>query len=237
MRAFLVALLCVPSLAFAWGFEGHRIVAEIAEAHLTPSTKREVKALLALDGAQKLSDISTWADETKNKTSARWHYVNLPRNASCKYDQARDCADGECIVEALKEQFHLYRASASPNARLKALRYLVHLVADIHQPLHAAFGDDRGGNRFQVNIDGKGSNLHRVWDVELVRGKSVAIKAVQADTRFRPERWAEESCEIVSNPAFYPAHKLPASYLKRYAPVAEERLVTAGIRLAALLND
>lgn len=143
MRWVLVFAFWVPNVALAWGYDGHRIVADIAEQHLTTETRREVAELLKLDRASSLGDIATWADETKNKTSGRWHYVNLPRDAGCQYVRKRDCPDGHCIVEALKKQYHRYNTSTSPKNRLKALRYLVHLVADVHQPLHA--GTSRSG--------------------------------------------------------------------------------------------
>ncbi len=236
MRTALAFLVCLPSLAYAWGLEGHRIIVEIAEQHLTVQAKHEVEALMKLEDVRNLLAVATWADETKTESTAAWHYVYLPRPAGCKYNKERDCRDGNCIVEVLKHQLEVYKTSPSPRLRLKALRYLVHLVGDIHQPLHAGFGDDQGGNRYQLNVGGRNSNLHRVWDVELVNSSNSKNKTATADTRFRPEAWAEESCRIVAGHRFYPAHELTDSYVKLYRPIAEERLTVAGLRLAALLN-
>ena len=236
MRPLLALLLCLPSFAYAWGFEGHRIIVEIAEQHLTVQAKHEVEALMKLEDVRNLLAVAVWADETKTKSTATWHYVYLPRPAGCKYNKARDCPDGNCIVEVLKKQLEVYRTSPSPRLRLKALRYLVHLVSDIHQPLNAGFKDDQGGNRYQLSVGGHNSNLHRVWDVELVNSSNSKNKSAVADMHFRPEAWAEESCRIAAGHAFYPAHELTASYVKLYRPIAEERLTVAGLRLAALLN-
>lgn len=83
---------------------------------------------------RKAAAIATWADETRNKTTGRWHYVNFPRDVGCTYIRVRDCPGDDCVVEVLKRQLQMYRTSKSLENRLKALRYLVHLVADIHHP-------------------------------------------------------------------------------------------------------
>ena len=149
--------------AHAWGVTAHRAVAAIADQHLTTAARRQIDELLAVEPGATLESISTWADEVRSPSTSKWHYVNFPRD-SCTYDPDRDCPDGQCIVVALERQAAILRSDASSERRLKALKYVVHFVADVHQPLHAGFGDDRGGNRYQVQAYGRGTNLHALWD-------------------------------------------------------------------------
>jgi hypothetical protein len=157
-----------PCSAMAWGTEGHRIVAAIAENLLEASAKARVDALLATEPGATLSSISTWADETRDRSTAAWHYVNMPRGSVCIYDRTRDCPDGRCVVEALNTQISRLNATSQAE-QLEALKYVVHLVADVHQPLHAGFADDRGGNTYQLQAFGRGTNLHAVWDSQMLR--------------------------------------------------------------------
>lgn len=155
-------------------------------------------------------------------------YVNFPRG-DCHYVAERDCPDGKRIVSALTRQIDVLTSDAPPEKRLLALKYVVHLDADIHQPLHAGFGDDRGGNSYQVQALGKGTNLHALWDGGLgllgperlsdveprLRAKMASVSA----GRLRPEVMAEESCRIASGDDFYPGRHVSADYFGQYMPV------------------
>jgi hypothetical protein len=160
-----VAFLLLGSLsvtAHAWGTEGHQVIASLAERQLTPAARAEVNSLLALEPGETLVSISTWADEHRSPQTAAWHYVNFPRD-SCTYDANRDCPVGKCVIEAINRQADILRSSAPDEKRLTALKYLVHLVADVHQPLHAGYRDDKGGNLYQLQTFMRGSNLHARW--------------------------------------------------------------------------
>lgn len=163
--------------ARAWGGYGHAIVADIAQDRLTPEALRHAKSLLALEGHQGLDQVASWPDEIghipKSKGGAPetlvWHYVDIDtRHAS--YDRSRDCADGNCVTEKLPElEATLADANAPPQKRLQALKWVVHLVGDLHQPLHAAERDhDKGGNAIRLTYYGETANghmnLHSVWD-------------------------------------------------------------------------
>ena len=124
------------SSAHVRGVAGHRLVATLAEQQLTPRTKSEIDRLLAAELGATLASISTRADESRSPRTAPWHYVNLPRDADCQYDAARDCPNGQCVVGAIERQLKVLVAAASDTEKLQALKYLVHFVADIHQPLH-----------------------------------------------------------------------------------------------------
>ena len=247
VRRTVVAGLCVlwGMNALAWGPLGHHVVATLAQQQLQPGAALEIQKLLGLEPGATLASISTWADETRDKATAPWHYVNLPR-ASCAYDEARDCPGGDCVVRAIGDQLAVLKSTAPAARRLEALKYLVHLVADIHQPLHAGFADDRGGNRYQVNVKGKGSNLHALWDSELVAhagasldrwmDKLASSPPLAASPALDPAQIARESCDIVRGSGFYPPHKVPDAYLDKQAATAAIRLQLAGARLASLLN-
>jgi len=143
----VTTLTTIP--AMAWGADGHKIVALLADAQLTPSARKQVDRLLALEPGATLASISTWADEHRNPATAAWHYVNFPRG-DCNYQPERDCPDGKCVVAAIDRQVEVLRTNGDDEKRLNALKYVVHFIGDIHQPLHAGYGDDRGGNSYQL---------------------------------------------------------------------------------------
>jgi S1/P1 Nuclease len=152
--------------ALAWGSVGHAIVADIAQLHLTPAAAAQVQQLLQLEGHQNLDQVSSWPDEIRSqrKETGPWHYVDIPLEAD-GYDAARDCVNDACIVTKIPHFTHILAdASASPQDRLEALKWVVHFVGDISQPLHAEDHDDKGGNTVQANFFGKGTNLHAMWD-------------------------------------------------------------------------
>jgi hypothetical protein len=239
-------LLSQPIPALAWGAQGHQVVANLAQAQLSGPARREVDRLLALEPGETLASISTWADEHRNPTSAGWHYVNFPRD-TCTYDSDRDCPDGQCVVGAIEKQAAVLHSSAPDERRLAALKYLVHLVADVHQPLHGGYRDDKGGNTYQVQAFGRGSNLHSLWDSGFIKNLDEDVDTLttrlqratvsKGARELSPGLAAEESCKIVGEPGFYPERKVPADYVTRYLPTLEQRLKIAGSRLAGLLNQ
>lgn len=169
-RIVLLAVAAAsPLQAVGWGAEGHRLIAELAQTRLTAVAQAEVDRLLALEPGATLISVATWADEVRSPATAAWHYVNLPRDAACRFTADQSCINGQCVVGAIERQINLLASKQSDEVRLQALKYVTHLVADVHQPLHAGFADDRGGNDYQVQDFGRGSNLHAVWDSGLIR--------------------------------------------------------------------
>lgn len=237
-----LGLLC-SSIAHAWGFEGHQVVATIAERHLTPAARAEVNRLLSLEpGGETLASISTWADEHRSPQTGAWHYLNFPRG-DCNYVPERDCPDGHCVVSAIDHEAQILGSNAPDQKRLTALKYLVHLVGDVHQPLHAGYRDDRGGNTYQLRAFMLGSNLHAVWDTGLIErtGTQPEQLAARLGGKGPAPAWtasqaAEESCRILGTPGFYPGRLVDGAYVERFTPVMEERLAVGGARLAELLN-
>jgi hypothetical protein len=256
-RSFLslavVAIAALPSPSWAWGPQGHRLVAAVAEARLSPKTRQEVTRLLRGEPDPTLVGISNWADDLREnnadlgRRSARWHYVNLAEDG-CTYDAARDCPNGDCVVEAIRRQQALLADRRQPDAvRAQALKFLVHFVGDVHQPLHAGYARDRGGNDHQLQVDGQGSNLHRVWDGSIVTGMGSdeaqnlarlrALRTPRGLGDTSAARWAEVSCRIVLRDGFYPPlGTLAPEYLPRWRSTSDAQLRLAGERLARLLE-
>lgn len=239
-------LLAAAPAALAFGGATHRLIAERAEARLSPAARAEVQRLLALEPGATLVSVATWADENRSLGTARWHYVNFHRGERCAYEPARLCIEGECVVGALEKQIALLAQAGTPDAeRLTALKYVVHLVADVHQPLHAGFFDDRGGNSFQLQAYERGTNLHALWDSGLASHWPGGDEAFRAAVNAAPGPavpgtpvlWAEESCKVVAQPGFYPdERKLPDSYAPRWGDTLAQRVQAASVRLAQVLN-
>ncbi|OOG37458.1 S1/P1 nuclease [Rhodanobacter sp. C05] len=262
-RRILVALLvslAVAPWARAWGPVGHSVVAELAQRHLSPAAEAEVERLLAPERTTSLADIANWPDQIQDDPAraALWkqtrsqHYINF-HDGDCDYVPPRDCRDGRCVVAALQYYVGVLGDRSQPDAaRREALKFVVHFVGDIHQPLHAGYRDDKGGNTYQVQFDGKGSNLHKVWDSGMLSTRHldwqayaqqldspvpVALPQPIAPLDNPYAQWAEESCRITAEASFYPSdHAISQAYVRAELPVAEQRLRAAGRRLAEVLN-
>jgi hypothetical protein len=255
LLAALAIALCWPTSAHAWGALGHRLVARLAESQLDPATRTEVERLLATEGLQSLADIANWADNLREldpelgRRSSRWHYINLGE-LGCRYDADAACPGGNCVVEAISAQAAILGdRSRSDAERLQALKFVVHFVGDVHQPMHGGNARDRGGNGFQVSLHGKGSNLHALWDSGLLRSarldeedyltrlqETAGEPQAAGEEAATPVQWAERSCAIAVE-AYPPKATIADAYLAQHRPVAERQVRIAGRRLAALLAD
>ncbi len=253
--ALLALLLFAPLPALAWGAQGHEIAAAIALADLTPAARAQVAALLGSDAM--LVHDSNWADEIREQRpqTGDWHFVDIPLDAP-GYDARRDCPAGACVVAQIGDDLHrLADRRLPPPVRAEALRFLIHFVADIHQPLHTEDNNDRGGNAVRVILGREHSNLHHVWDTSLVqavgfdtgeiageisRGITPAQrKQWQAGT---PAQWANESHRLARDEIYAQVGdrrslRLPRGYAYAEAPVVQMQLAKAGVRLAWLLNS
>lgn len=255
LRILLAAFLSlVPIPALAWGALGHEIVATLALQDLSPQARAQVARLLG--SPVLLIHEASWADEIRDRRpeTGRWHYVDIPLNAPA-YLAVRDCPRGDCIVAQIAAaQRVLADPRRTANARAEALRFLIHLVADIHQPLHAVDNDDRGGNQVRITLRGGRTNLHQLWDARVVEALGFEPGRVAQDIRRSvspPQRkawqagsaaaWATES-HLVARERVYPAMqgrrslRLPPSYMRDEAAVTRQQLAKAGVRLAWLLN-
>ena len=251
--ALLICASWLPLPARAWGPHSHEVVAEIAARHLDPAARREVERLLGDRADLAMREVATWADGVRDQPKYRdtgpLHYVNFKRGA-CRYDARRDCRDGRCVIGAVtRYTARLADRSAGDAERREALAFVIHFVGDVHQPLHAGWREDRGGNDVQVRIGRKGSNLHALWDDALARRAGLRVRE-HADKILKtrpapgslawsaeaPVAWAVESCRIVNGDLYPPTPDIDDAYVARMLPVVEQRIELAGLRLAALLN-
>jgi hypothetical protein len=265
-----LALLVASTPALAWSALGHRLTGELAERRLTPEARAEVARLLAGEKDPTLAGVSTWADELRasspeafNRTST-WHYVNTPEG-SCRLERARDCKDGNCVIGAIETQRRILADRTQPRAaRRDALKFIVHFVGDVHQPMHANNHDDKGGNDYQISLRTPlepeayarqqyvggvmGTNLHSVWDYYLLASRGLDLKAYadrlatpwppKQTPVATPQAWAAESCGYIASQKIYPStHKLDHRYLDAKRPLAEQRVRQGAYRLATLLNE
>ena len=238
--------------AYGWGDKGHRIVAIIAEAHLTAQSQEEIRKLLPPE--TKLDDAAIWPDEEGRRITDfdRLHYISIPDSAS-GYDQERDCKARNCMVEALNWFTSVLADTKAPlNARRIALRFVAHLVGDMHQPLHAGRREDRNGTDITVSYRGQTNTLHLFWDinlVEMVEGTFYEVgKALDAsfstDERTswqsgKPETWTDESFKLSRSHAYNlgDSTELTDDYVAVALSLVRLRLAQAGVRLSWLLNN
>jgi len=244
-----------PVPAWAWGRIGHRVAAKMAEEYLTPRARDGINALLG--NKIRLADIATWADEQQEISgTGLWHSVNVPVRES-RYD-SRYCMPGGCVVSKIEEfKRVLMRPTAGRAEKQQALKFLVHLVADLHQPLHVGDNNDRGGNLLQVRFFGQGSNLHRVWDYQIMERHTENEGVWMWDITFQanpkrvaewsagsPEEWATESLILAksarrppgSQSWLKPGASITPEYCANALPAIQRQLAKASIRTAWMLN-
>ncbi len=259
--ALLFVLISVSN-ALAWGRDGHRIIAEIAEQYLGATTVKQVRDLLALENVTTLADISTWADyiRLQRRDTAPWHYVNIPihprPSTSAAYNRERDCPHDNCIVARISMfEGVLGDKDAPPIQRLEALKFIVHFVADIHQPLHCSDNNDGGGNGILVEFNGSPTNLHSVWDTGILASAIFAderdyarrlVKSINQEDLSKWQEgslidWVNESYRLSVNVIYknLPSGTgiLPESYGREMLPIVDGQLERAGVRLAMVLNS
>lgn len=267
MKSPLLRRLATAALLFAatvpgwgWGREGHRLTALVAQNFLLPETQAAIHELL---GNQSLADIASWADEIRNSRgeTGPWHFVDIPKDQA-KYDRDRDCPASktdtqwrDCAVDrVLYFELRLADKNLSHDDRVEALKFLVHFIGDIHQPLHA-IGDERGGNGIHVTFLGSKScggfncNLHGVWDSEMIDHHGFSeqkyVSYLLADIAEHdwqklaggnPVQWANASHQYAVN-AFAPNGALLMSdYYDDEIKVVDSQLALGGLRLARVLN-
>ena len=249
----LVLIVICPAVS-AWGPTGHQLVGDVAQRHLTPTTKAAVKELL---GDRSLADVSVWADSIKGQRpeTRPWHYAN-PQEGAESFDMERDCGDKSCVVEQINLDVAVLRdPEATHVAKVEALMFLVHFVGDVHQPLHLGRASDRGGNNVEVEYKRSKTNLHRLWDSGLIDSAGLShdeylaglVRLINVDGGKRvswlkeldPVVWANESYGLAHTNAYVVPQngRIGDAYYRRNIKVINERLAMAGVRLAAILNE
>ncbi|OAB81554.1 S1/P1 nuclease [Cochleicola gelatinilyticus] len=247
---FLVLASFTLSASEDWGRNGHRATGEIAEKHLTKKAKRAIAELM---NGESLALMSTYADEIKSDKAYRaygpWHYVNFPFGATY---EAHDKSDKGDLIQAINTCISVLKdATETKENKVFHLKLLVHFIGDLHQPLHVGMADDKGGNDFQVQWFGEGTNLHSVWDTKMLESYEMTYSelAQNSDQLSKAQLqmiqqgeitdWMYESrslCEKIYATT-KSGDKLGYSYMYDYVPVLRDQLQKGGIRLAALLNS
>jgi hypothetical protein len=248
----LLLQLAAVAPAFPWHDKGHRVVALIAEANLTAEARKGIQEILP--AGTTLADAAVWPDHDGRSIGDLnpLHYVSIAEDAE-GYDQARDCPERDCMVESLQWFLsNLSDKNAPTIIKRMALRYVAHLVGDMHQPLHAGRLKDRGGTEIKVSYREQSTNLHYFWDTDLVEmepGTPAELAdrlgaAVTKEERLRwqsggPVQWTDESLTLVRSRAYAvgESEELSDQYVEMARLVVRARLVQAGIRLAWLLNS
>ncbi len=251
----VISFSLMPREVWSWDRIEHRVTARIAEARLNPRALAAVHDLLG--AGVSLADISTWADEQRNERSGPWHYVNVP--ISKQHYESKYCQWGGCLVSKI---YDFERVLKSPQAgkdqKQQALMFLVHLIADLHQPFHVGDTGTKGGSSIQVRFFELGSNLHRLWDSQIIeqytQNEEVLLfdcnllatpKIVAQWSKGTPEDWATETLQLAkeafclpgTKKVMPPGTKLGDEYCRIVLPTIKAQLAEAGIRIAWILNS
>jgi hypothetical protein len=250
MRKVLLIFGVFISLhVYGWGVTGHRVVGHIAEQYLSKKAKKELQRVL---GHQSLAYVSNWMDDIKSDRAydhtQEWHWVTIPDGMT--YEESEKNPNGDIIETIERLISELKKGGLDAKKEAEHVKMLVHLVGDIHQPLHVGRGDDKGGNDVRVRWFSQNSNLHRVWDTDMIDGKKwsyteiardinhttpARVKALQATT---VRDWAYESMALRSQVYDVPENgTLGYEYSYKNYHLVERRLLEAGVRLAGVLND
>lgn len=232
-----------------WGKTGHRVVGEIAQKYLSGKAKRKIRKLLK---GETLAEVANYADAIRSDRAydkfITWHYVNFEPDE--EYPEAKHNPDGDVVMGILQCIAVLEDETRTEADHIFYLKMLVHLVGDLHQPLHAGRAGDRGGNDIQIQWLGSGSNLHRLWDSNMINNYEMSYTELtkRVDKTNRKERlqlargdvynWVEESQDIANEiyDSVEVGDKLGYSYSYKYWQTVEEQLLKGGVRLAAVLN-
>ena len=225
----------------------------LAISQLTKPVKRTLLEIMATDNLEELAQWCNWPDAYRATDEGAWseplHYINMVPGASL-YERQRDCPVGKCVTEAIglyAEQ--LGNSELTDEKRREAYGFVCHFVGDLHQPLHAGFGHDRGGNDFDIRFNGEDMNLHRFWDHSLIEQRSESWSGLYEQLRERsgpPSRptwrkedvvsWTNESHEIASVYSYPQDPEITDDFADQSWVRAQDQLAKGGKRLALVLN-
>jgi hypothetical protein len=250
----LAAIFYFPLQSMAWGTQGHRICGQIASTYLTPKARLAIALIL---GNESLALAGNWADFIRSDANysylAPWHYVDFDK--AYTYPEMVDFLNHDKNVNAYtKLQFlidELKKKDISKENKLLYLHMLIHLVEDVHQPMHAAHADDKGGNDFKLNWFNNPTNLHSVWDSQLIEFQQLSYTeyasainhttaAQRAEWQAAPvTKWIFESNQITEKlyTEIKPGDTLNYKYNFTHIDIVNQRLLQAGVRLAGILNQ
>lgn len=249
MKKFILPLFILfYTSAQAWGPTGHRVTGWVAERHLSKKAKKELERILS---GQSLAMASTWMDDIRSDTSYNymvdWHWVTIHEGKG--YEEEGKNPNGDIIATIERVIAELKSGKFSGKEETERVKILIHLIGDLHQPLHVGIGTDKGGNDVKVKWFNSDSNLHRVWDSDMIDGTrlsytelaqslilpdAVTLKNWQGST---VRAWAKESMTFRTSVYATGNGRLGYRYSYDNLDIVRTRLLQAGIRLATVLND
>jgi hypothetical protein len=246
-RPALIMLLLIASVRLlAWGPRGHKIVAQIAMNYMDQAVIDSVNSYL-----QDVSIIKAayWMDEVRMNTSydfmEPWHYVNVPKDKTYVSTSQPNIVNVlEKLITTLK-----YTPSRKREDTKLSIKILLHLVGDIHQPLHCGYASDKGGNDVKIRFFYKSTDLHTIWDTEILEYQGISAedcinmvstlseKDIKAMQEINVIKWMEESRNLLTKVYDFKGSKIAEAYVDNNIPLIKMQLVKAGLRLAAVLNQ
>jgi len=232
-----------------WGQIGHYATGHIAENHITEKTAAELDRVI---GNESLAEAAVWMDDIRSDDSydytSTWHWVTIPDGMT--YEETEKNPDGDVLSQLETLIAELKDGGLTPKEEHDKLKMVVHMVGDIHQPLHVGTGEDRGGNNVRVQWMGENSNLHRVWDSHMIESRQMSYTEISDNIDTTDEEtveewqsasvrdWAYESMNLRDEIYNLPNdNRLGYEYRYTNYDIVKERVVKAGVRLAGVLND
>jgi hypothetical protein len=257
-RSFLATTILFSFLGFSetgqgWGTEGHAATGILAMTRLHPAALEEITHLLGSVDGESMLEACNWPDVVRETDEWDWsapqHYINLPPGVPV-YSRSRDCPDQMCATEAIKKYaVVLGNKQLDLQQRRQSFAWLCHLTGDLHQPLHAGYASDRGGNNYEITVAGERSDLHTYWDHILINDRTgdwqTLVKLLKI--QFNPEtadkwdplmveRWTEESHALVDEMVYPSEKEITDLYAQNSWELIQQRIVTAASRLALIIN-
>jgi hypothetical protein len=239
-------LLLIPIFSFAWGAEGHKIVADIAKKKLNAGIEAKVQKYL---DSTSFEQAATWMDEVRSDHSydymKPWHYVNIEKGGAYVKNPKGDVV---CELDSVIGRLRKYKTMNAVDVK-KDLKILFHLCGDIAQPLHAGYGSDKGGNDIELTYLDKKSNLHHVWDTDIITSENitadVALQSASAWTadqlktiqKIDPMAWMNDSRSFLPQVYNFQNATITQDYVNANKITVENQLAKGGLRLAAVLNE
>ncbi|MCI0752126.1 MAG: S1/P1 nuclease [Flammeovirgaceae bacterium] len=234
--------------SFGWGATGHRATGLIADRYLS---KKARKALQKILGEESIAIASTWMDEIRSDSTFRhvsdWHWVTIPDSSTYENSEKNPKGDVIQTIERLIAELKAKKLSGQQEAQ--HIKMLIHLIGDIHQPLHVGRGPDKGGNGIKVMWFRAESNLHRVWDSEMIDETKLSytelaaslIKPTEEEIKLWQKStvrdWANESLALRNQVYDFKGERFGYSYSYKNMPTVKKRITQAGVRLAGVLNE
>lgn len=248
LGALTIAALVAAGPAGAWGPDGHRAIGQIADDHLSPEARAAVREIL---GTEPLARAATWPDDVRSDPAWRraspWHQISIDDGETLETTERDPAGD---VLEAM-ERFEavLRNPDAAREEQVVALRFLTHLVGDVHQPLHVGRRADAGGSATLVLWHGEPSDLHAVWDHQMLEARRLSftelVRFIDPPTAAEVAAWQASGYRdwigesLALRPQVYDLgdRRLGSDYARKNLPTVERRILQAGVRLAGLLSS